>query len=412
MSVREGYQQTEIGVIPEEWEVVELKSIGQIVTGSTPKTSNQEYYTNGTRLWASPSDLGKSKEVKSTTNKLTDLGFEQTRVLPARSILVTCIGSTIGKIGMAYEEMSTNQQINSLVCTKENSSDFYYYVLDMKKEYIKNLAGTQAVPLLNKSDFSVIKVPKAPIEEQQKIAEILSTVDQKIDSIDTKIKETQTLKRGLMQRLLSEGIGHSEFKESEIGRIPTGWEVVKIGEVCKFTQGVQIPIEEQHTIFQEELVRFLRISDYTQNTSDIRFVPKSYMNNFITSEDIVMVRYGETAGHIGMGFAGVLANNLFTMTPKSDLLSKQYLYHFFKQPSMYEYLKKLRAAGAMPAVNFKSLSIIRIPIPSHKEQEKISETMFAMDEKLDTLRAKKEAFETLKKGLMQKLLTGEVRVNV
>ncbi|MFH0710166.1 MAG: restriction endonuclease subunit S [Pseudomonadota bacterium] len=197
------FKESEIGRIPRVWEVVELKKIGQIVTGSTPKTSNQEYYTNGTRLWASPSDLGKSKEVKNTANKLTDLGFEQTRILPARSILVTCIGSTIGKIGMAYEEMSTNQQINSLVCTKENSPDFYYYVLDMKKEYIKNLAGTQAVPLLNKSDFSVIKVPLPPLEEQQKIAEILSTTDEKLETLRAKKEAFKTLKKGLIQKLLS-----------------------------------------------------------------------------------------------------------------------------------------------------------------------------------------------------------------
>lgn len=197
------FKESEIGRIPTGWEVVELKKIGQIVTGSTPKTSNQEYYTNGTRLWASPSDLGKSKEVKNTANKLTDLGFEQTRILPARSILVTCIGSTIGKIGMAYEEMSTNQQINSLVCTKENSPDFYYYVLDMKKEYIKNLAGTQAVPLLNKSDFSVIKVPLPPLEEQKQIAEILSTSDEKLEILRAKKEAFETLKKGLMQKLLS-----------------------------------------------------------------------------------------------------------------------------------------------------------------------------------------------------------------
>ncbi|MFA6396759.1 MAG: restriction endonuclease subunit S, partial [Sulfurimonas sp.] len=289
MSVREGYQQTEIGVIPEEWEVVELKSIGQIVTGSTPKTSNQEYYTNGTRLWASPSDLGKSKEVKSTTNKLTDLGFEQTRVLPARSILVTCIGSTIGKIGMAYEEMSTNQQINSLVCTKENSSDFYYYVLDMKKEYIKNLAGTQAVPLLNKSDFSVIKVPKAPIEEQQKIAEILSTVDQKIDSIDTKIKETQTLKRGLMQRLLSEGIGHSEFKESEIGQIPAGWDYQTFEEakiqIIDGDRGTNYP--KQHDFFQEGFCLFLSAKNVTKRGFEF------FEKQFITEEKDSLLRKGK-----------------------------------------------------------------------------------------------------------------------
>ncbi len=124
------FKDSELGRIPESWEIVQIKQLGLVVTGSTPKTANKKFYENGIRLWASPSDLGKSKEIKNTATKLSDLGFEQTRILPARSILVTCIGSTIGKIGIAYEEMSTNQQINSVVCNEENYSDFYYYILD------------------------------------------------------------------------------------------------------------------------------------------------------------------------------------------------------------------------------------------------------------------------------------------
>ena len=197
------FKDSELGRIPESWEVVQIKQLGLVVTGSTPKTANKEFYENGIRLWASPSDLGKSKEIKNTATKLSDLGFEQTRILPARSILVTCIGSTIGKIGIAYEEMSTNQQINSVVCNEKNYSDFYYYVLDQQKEYIKKLAGTQAVPLLNKTDFSMIKVIQAPLEEQKQIAEILSTVDKKIENLKEKKQSFEELKKGLMQKLLT-----------------------------------------------------------------------------------------------------------------------------------------------------------------------------------------------------------------
>lgn len=197
------FKDSELGRIPESWEVVQIKQLGTVVTGSTPKTANKEFYENGTRLWASPSDLGKSKEIKNTATKLSNLGFEQTRILPARSILVTCIGSTIGKIGIAYEEMSTNQQINSVVCNEKNNSDFYYYVLDQQKEYIKKLAGTQAVPLLNKTDFSMIKVIQAPLEEQKQIAEILSTVDKKIENLKEKKLSFEELKKGLMQKLLT-----------------------------------------------------------------------------------------------------------------------------------------------------------------------------------------------------------------
>jgi len=243
--IKEGYKKSEIGVIPVEWEVVELEKVGNIITGSTPKTSNKNFYLNGTRLWASPSDLGKSKEIKTTNTKLTNLGFEQTRLLRARSILVTCIGSTIGKIGIAYEEMSSNQQINAVTCNEKNSPDFYYYVLFKMKDKIQKLAGTQAVPLLNKTDFSRIKIPLPPLKEQQKIAEILSTTDEKIEAISSQIEKAKTVKKGLLQKLLSEGIGHSEFKESELGRIPENWEITTVGKSSTNFDNKRVPIKSE-----------------------------------------------------------------------------------------------------------------------------------------------------------------------
>ncbi len=289
------------------------------------------------------------------------------------------------------------------------------YVLNLLKS---NIIINQFLKLSNGGVQSFIalgmirklKIPLPPLEEQKKIADILSTVDKKIAFVEENINATEELKKGLMQKLLTEGIGHTEFKDSELGRIPKSWESAKIGEVCKFSQGVQIPIEEQLTEKQENYIRFLRISDYTQNTTDIRYVPNSYNNSIISEEEIVMVRYGETAGFIGRGFEGVLANNLFTINPINKNLSKDFIYIFMKQPSMYNYLKNLRAAGAMPAVNFKSLSIIKLPIPPIEEQKQIAEILSTVDKKLENLKEKKQSFEELKKGLMQKLLTGEVRV--
>lgn len=197
------FKDSEIGKIPASWEVGKLSDLGKIITGSTPKTSNQDFYINGTRLWASPSDLGKSKEIKNTNTKLSDLGFEQIRVLEERSILITCIGSTIGKMGIAYEEMSSNQQINAITCNQYNNPDFYYYALLQIQDKIKKLAGTQAVPLLNKTDFSQIKIIKAPLKEQKQIADILSTADKKLEVLRAKKQMYDTLKKGLLQKLLS-----------------------------------------------------------------------------------------------------------------------------------------------------------------------------------------------------------------
>lgn len=197
------FKDSPLGEIPKSWDVVSINSLGRVVTGSTPKTSVNEYYSEEGILWASPSDLTDVKYVNSTKKKLTPLGFEQTRKLPPKSILITCIGSTIGKIGMTNSLMSTNQQINSIVCSDLNDSEFYYYVMEKMAAYIKSMAGTQAVPLLNKTDFSEILVIKPNLNEQRSIAKILSLIDKRLEVLFDKKKHYQELKQGLMQQLLT-----------------------------------------------------------------------------------------------------------------------------------------------------------------------------------------------------------------
>ena len=198
------FKDTEIGRMPVSWDVVQIKDIGNVITGNTPPTSNKLNYNNGIRMWASPADLGLFKYVKETKTKISASGFEQTRKLPKNSLLITCIGSTIGKIGIAFEEMSSNQQINAIVC-KDNhyDCDFYYYVISRISPKIKQLSATQAVPIINKTEFSNIVIPKAPFPEQKQIASILSTVDDKLDILHSKKSGYETLKKGLMEQLLT-----------------------------------------------------------------------------------------------------------------------------------------------------------------------------------------------------------------
>jgi len=196
---------SELGMIPEGWEIMMIRNIGEVITGTTPPTKNTEYYSDSRTeyLWAAPGDLGDNKYIHQTNKTLSKLGFQQIRRLPPKSILVTCVGSTIGKIGLAIKEMSTNQQINSIVCKKDVEPDFVYYYLQLKKDYIKSLAGTHAVPLLNKTSFSNILVPIPPLSEQIQIASILTSVDDKTESLQQKKQEFSNLKKGLMEQLLT-----------------------------------------------------------------------------------------------------------------------------------------------------------------------------------------------------------------
>ena len=112
-----------------EWEICKVGDFGKIITGNTPPTKDIENYENGQYLWVSPADLGLLKSITETKTKLSKKGFDKTRALPAGSVLVTCIGSTIGKMGMTTRETSTNQQINAIVVNKSNNNEFVYYAV-------------------------------------------------------------------------------------------------------------------------------------------------------------------------------------------------------------------------------------------------------------------------------------------
>ena len=214
-----GYKQTEIGVIPEEWEVVEL---GKLCNTTTGKLNANAMVENGKyKFFTCAKEPYLINEYKFDTEAL----------------LISGNGANVGYIHY-YNGKFNAYQRTYVLDQFSNNIHFNKYILQkLLKSRIDKEKNTGNTPYITLDTVTEMKLPLPSFQEQQKIAEILSTVDQKIDFIDSKIEETQTLKRWLMHRLLSEGIGHSEFKESEIGRIPTGWEVVKVGSICNLTAG-------------------------------------------------------------------------------------------------------------------------------------------------------------------------------
>ncbi len=195
------FKKTEIGEIPEKWDVGQVSSYGYVITGNTPSTSVLNYYGNE-YPFVSPFDLGEKKIIFETEKYLSKDGLSVARALPTNSVLVVCIGSTIGKTGIAGTTLATNQQINSVICENSNFNFVYYYLSFISKK-IKLLSSTQAVPIINKGEFSRIKIPIPPIPEQKEIGDILSSVDGEIEKESNHKEQLEVLKKGLMQVLLT-----------------------------------------------------------------------------------------------------------------------------------------------------------------------------------------------------------------
>jgi type I restriction enzyme S subunit len=200
-------KKTEIGEIPEHWEVVKIKNIGEVNTGTTPSTSVKEFW-EGEIPFITPSDFEDDQiYVYQTERNVTKAGAEKGRIIPKDTILVVCIGSTLGKISLSYKECITNQQINAIICDNSRVNPFFvYYFLLRNQSLLRSYAGTTTKPIVKKSLFENFKIPLPPLSEQKEIAEILQTIDQKIE-IEKKKKELYyELFKTLLNKIMNQEI--------------------------------------------------------------------------------------------------------------------------------------------------------------------------------------------------------------
>ena len=183
-----------------EWKDATVSSFGKVVTGSTPPKNDSSNY-DGNISWATAEDF-KRKYVSNTKVKLTESGAAKARVVPKGSVLVTCIAS-IGKNAIANENLATNQQINSVVINKNNSNEFFYYLIEFNIHKLLAWAGTTAVPILNKTSFEKVEFIVPNLKEQQKIATVLTNADKEIELLEHQLADLQQEKKALMQVLLT-----------------------------------------------------------------------------------------------------------------------------------------------------------------------------------------------------------------
>jgi len=399
MSIREGYKQTEFGVIPEEWKVVKLKDILTVKYGKSQKEvedPNGQYPILGTGgimgyarefLWDKPSVLiGRKGTIDKPQYMETPFWTVDT---------------------LFYTDIKLDKALPKYI---------FYKFQTIQWRTFNEASG---VPSLSAPNIHNIRMALPPLPEQQKIAAILTCVDNKIEVIDEQIAKAETLKKGLMQKLLSEGIGHTEFKESEIGRIPKEWEVVRLGDciVGKGRYGINAPAVDQ----DESLPIYLRITDIDENgrfiSSNKKCVSHKDSSDYKLSEgDIVFARTGNTTGKTYLYNPDdgelVYAGFLIKFTPNKSKLDSYYLKLITGTARYWNWVKVMSTRTGQPGINSEEYAKFLLPLPPLPEQKQIAKILSTADDKLETLREKRERYEQLKKGLMQKLLTGEVRVEI
>jgi type I restriction enzyme S subunit len=203
------FKDTGIGKIPKDWEVVKIKDIFFVETGTTPSTRKKEYWENGTINWFTPTDLSKLEgkiTIKNSERKITERALKENNLtlLPKNSIIVST-RAPVGYVAILEEPGAFNQGCKGLIPKDNNkiSSHFYSYYLLHIKHILQNLSGGSTFKELSKDRLENLLVPYLKLEEQQRIAEILLTIDKKLELEKNRKEKIERIKKGLMDLLLT-----------------------------------------------------------------------------------------------------------------------------------------------------------------------------------------------------------------
>jgi type I restriction enzyme S subunit len=198
-------KETAVGPVPTSWDVVKIGSLGKVVTGTTPKTKVEEYYTPSEIDFIAPADLGQRRYIYSSEKKISKRGLEVIRRLPKDAIMCVCIGSSIGKVGMTYKNASaTNQQINAIICDEKHDPAFLYYLLSYFAEYWRGFATFGPVPILSKGSMEEIDiVVPATRDDEVEIAQCFLVLDAKTEVMMRRKAILNELLRTLLDQLMT-----------------------------------------------------------------------------------------------------------------------------------------------------------------------------------------------------------------
>ena len=202
----EFYLDEKFGKVPVGWEMKKVKNFGEVITGKTPPTEKPDVFSDKEHgfMFVTPGDVDTAKYIEQTERYVSEKGIKYSYTLPQNAVCVICIGSTIGKIGITTKECCTNQQITSVIVNDDNVAEFFYYAMSARKDHFKSVAGINATPQINKSEYSKYRIlcPKTKAE-QIEIAQKLGAIDTEINKKQNKIAVLERLKKSLMQNLLT-----------------------------------------------------------------------------------------------------------------------------------------------------------------------------------------------------------------
>ncbi|MBL7071050.1 MAG: restriction endonuclease subunit S [Candidatus Omnitrophica bacterium] len=390
------FKKTEIGDIPVDWEIAELGKITQIVMGQSPPSSTYFDYENGIPFFQGKAEFGvKYPKITKWCNEPRKLAEKDDTLISVRA--------PVGDVNIAPEKCCIGRGLAAIRGVSAYNN-FIYFVMFSARDILAKIGQGSTFEAINKDVLFKLKVTVPPIREQQKIAKILSTVDDAIDKSGKVTEKTKQLKRGLMQELLSHGIGHKKFKKTKIGEIPSHWKVAKIENCCDILDSQRIPLNDVTRRDMKGPFPYYGANGLLDS-----------VNKYIFDDDLILM--AEDGGYFDEYKTRPIAylvngkcwvnNHAHVLRAKKEYC-REWIYYSIVHKNILQYI----GGGTRAKLNQKELRAIPILAPPLFEQKQIAEILSSVDDRIEKENVNKEWLEKLKKGLMQVLLTGKVRVKI
>ena len=391
MELKPGYKQTEVGVIPEDWEVKPAKQFGFPDRGGSPRPAGDPKYFNGSYIpWLTVAALTNIPAyqlvVSETATCLTEEGSLHSRTLSAGTLIIANSGATLGVAKILGITCCANDGIAALLNLSKHVSPHYLaYFINTKTSYLRdNVATGNGQPNLNTQLIGNFKVPLPPTKaEQRAIAEALSDVDALIGALDQLIAKKRDLKQAAMQQLLT---GHT--------RLTGEWQIKRLGELCTMKSGEGITAKS--------------IDDVSPYPCYGGNGLRGFTTRFTHEGDYCLIgRVGALCGNVLKVTGQFFASEHAIVVTAFDCVEISWLTLALGMLG----LNRRAESSAQPVLTVSKLQLLEILTPLTKdEQSAIAQVLSDLDAEIEALKVRCEKTTLLKQGMMQELLTGKTRL--
>ena len=415
----------------DSWTEVKLGAVCTTFAGGTPSRSNPSFY-NGDIPWISSGEVNQATITK-TSEHITEkaLKLSSAKWIPENAVLMAMYGATAGQVSKLKIRATSNQAVLALIPRKDDN-DFIYHQLKLRKEKILFFAQGSGQPNLSKNLIDSTLIPLPPLPHQRKIAKILNTIDAVMEKTEAAIAKYKALKQGMMQDLFTRGIDPQTgklrpsqkdapelYKETELGWILKEWMITNLENSANLiTDGAHFS-----PVPQEDGLPIGNVKDMTSygfNYEKCTKIKKEVFRelkrqNCSPIKDDVLLSKDGTIGKVIL-FSGsrdiVLLSSIAIIRP-SKKVNPEYL-SFVLQSGYFDLeLYKLVSGSALKRITLRDIKKMRMPFPQNlEEQFEISKKLNRIMSLIHKEQTNLSKHQSLKKGLMQDLLTGKVEVEV